>query len=280
MNGLKKRRCVTNIESPKMTSNNSNALGKALTVLEVITEDDRPIAVPDIVDVSGLPRQTVHRVLRQLEELGLVDRDPIRERYSPGERLAHIGMRSVSTRLRRGPAHAVLVDIVDQIGETCNVGMIEGAEVVYIDRVECDWPLRVSLHPGSHVPVHCTAIGKLLLAYMDDDARHEVLSLSKPKRYTKNTITDRDEMEIHLAKIRKQGYAINDQEDAVGLIALAVPIRDANGAVVAGMAVHAPTPRFSIEDAVKRLPLFEVAAVRVSRALFAPTSDQSTLVAE
>lgn len=263
-----------------MTSNNGKALGKALSVLEAIAEDDRPIAVPDIVDTSGLPRQTVHRVLRQLEELGLVDRDPVRERYSPGERLAHIGMRSVSARLRRGPAHAVLVDLVDQIGETCNVGMIEGAEVVYIDRVECDWPLRVSLHPGSLVPVHCTAIGKLLLAYMDEKARHEVLSLAKPKRFTKNTITDRDEMEIHLAKVRDQGYAINDQEDAVGLIAVAVPIRDAEGAVVAGLAVHAPTPRFSIEDAVKGLPLFEAAADRVSRALFAPVRGQSALAAE
>ncbi len=262
-----------------MKQKSSSALEKALTVLDVIAEDDRPIAIPDISDLTGMPRQTVHRVLKQLEDLGLVDRDPIRERYSPGERLAHLGLRAVSARLRRGPAHGVLVDLVNQIGETCNVGMIEENAVVYIDRVECDWPLRVQLHPGSRVPVHCTAIGKLLLAYMDEAARHEVLSIAHMSKFTKNTITDREEMEKHLAQIREQGYAVNDQEDAVGLVAVAVPVIDAAGRVVAGLAVHGPTPRFGIDDAIKRLPLFTVAAERIAKAVFNQKSPSGHIAA-
>ncbi len=246
----------------------SSALDKAFAILEVIAADDRPIAIPDIAVEAALPRQTVHRVLKQLETLGLVDRDPTRDRYSPGERLAQLGLRAISARLRRGPAHAILVDLVDQIGETCNIGMMEDNALVYIDRVECDWPLRVRLHPGSRVPAHCTAIGKLLLAHMSDSARHEVLSVARLTSFTKHTITDRGELEEHLSQIRRQGYAINNQEDAIGLIAIAVPIHDAADNIVAGLAVHAPIPRFSIDDALARLNLFRAAAARISTALF------------
>jgi DNA-binding IclR family transcriptional regulator len=264
----------------EMDKKSNGALGKALAILEAIAEDARPIAVPDIVDATGLPRQTVHRVLKQLEELGLVDRDPIRERFSPGERLAHLGMRSISARLSRGPAHKILVDIVNQIGETCNIGMMESNEVVYIDRVECDWPLRVQFHPGSRVPVHCTAIGKLLLAHMDEEARREVLSIAKLTRYTKHTMTDRRELEAHFELIRQQGYAVNDQEDAIGLVAVAVPIRNAEGEVVAGLAVHAPIPRFTVDDATKRLPLFNDAAIRIADAIFEPNPKANSIAAE
>lgn len=251
-----------------MKNISNGALNKALVILEAIAEDRRPIAVSDIADITGMPRQTVHRVLKQLEELGLADRDPIRERYSPGERLSQLGMRAISARLSRGPAHAILLDIVDQIGETCNVGMMENNEVVYIDRVECDWPLRVQFHPGSHVPMHCTAIGKLLLAHMDEASRNEVLSIAKLTRFTKHTLSDRRELEVHFKLIRDQGYSVNDQEDAIGLIAVAVPIRDTHGNIVAGLAVHAPIPRFTVEDAIKRLPLFNDAASRIADALF------------
>lgn len=263
-----------------MDKKTSGALGKALAILEAIGADDRPIAVPDIADMTGLPRQTVHRVLKQLEDLGLTDRDPVRERYSPGERLAELGLRAISARLSRGPAHKILVDVVDQIGETCNVGMMESSEVVYIDRVECDWPLRVQFRPGSHVPVHCTAIGKLLLAHMDEEARHEVLSIAKLTRYTKHTMTDRRELEAHFELIREQGYAVNDQEDAIGLIAVAVPVRNGNGEVVAGLAVHAPIPRFTVDDAVKRLPLFNDAANRIADVIFSSDKEEHSLAAE
>lgn len=251
-----------------MKSETNSALSKALALLEAISEDDRPVSVPDLVDMIGLPRQSVHRVLRQLEELGLIERDPVRERYSPGIRLAHLGLGAISARVRRGAAHSILVDLVEQTGETINLGMMEENEVVYIDRVECDWPLRVQLQPGSRVPAHCTAIGKLLLANMSEAGRHEVLSIARLRRYTKYTITDRHEIELRLEEIRKQGYAVNDQEDAVGLIALAVPVYSEGGAVVAGLSVHAPTPRFSINEAIKRLPLFTAAASRISEAMF------------
>lgn len=263
-----------------MTKTTNGALGKALTILEAIGAEDRPIAIPDIVDMTGLPRQTIHRVLKQLEELGLADRDPVRERYSPGDRLAELGLRAISARLSRGPAHKILVDVVNQIGETCNVGMMESNQVVYIDRVECDWPLRVQFHPGSRVPVHCTAIGKLLLAHMDEESRHEVLSIAKLTRYTKHTMTDRRELEAHFELIREQGYAVNDQEDAIGLIAVAVPVRDATGNVVAGFAVHAPIPRFTVDDAVKRLPLFNDAANRIADAIFSAGRKGHVLAAE
>jgi hypothetical protein len=104
-------------------------------------------------------------VLRQLEANGLLLHEPVREHYLVGHRLKRLSLSALSASQRTGAAHQVLRKLVSQIDETCNVGILEDREVVYLDRVECDWPLRPQLQPGSR-PAHCSAIGKLLLAYM------------------------------------------------------------------------------------------------------------------
>jgi len=174
-------------EAERSTTN--TAIQKAIAILETIANDTRALSLPDIAEQLSLPRQTIHRVIKQLEELGLVVRDPGRERYRIGQRLNLLALATISNPHQNKTSHAVLQGLVDDVAETCNVGMLDGHEVIYIDRVECDWPLRVQLKAGSRVPVYCTAIGKLLLANQDAEARQHILSVSKLKRYTDNTIT-------------------------------------------------------------------------------------------
>ncbi len=245
----------------------NTAIQKALSVLEIITAEIRPLSVVDISEELGLPRQTVHRVVRQLEELGLVRKDASRERYIAGDRLRSLALRTISSTQSTRGTHAILQSLVDTVNETCNIGMLDGHEVIYIDRVECDWPLRVQLKAGSHVPVHCTAIGKLLLAHLDQDGRGRILETAAMRKYTKYTITDPVHLEAQLEQIAAQGYSINNQEDAVGLIAMAVPVRDPQGDVIAGLAVHAPEPRFSIARAIEHLPMFQAAADKLGIAM-------------
>jgi DNA-binding IclR family transcriptional regulator len=253
-------------EAERSTTN--TAIQKAIAILETIANDTRALSLPDIAEQLSLPRQTIHRVIKQLEEIGLVVRDPGRERYRIGQRLNQLALATISNPHQNKTSHAVLQGLVDDVAETCNVGMLDGHEVIYVDRVECDWPLRVQLKAGSRVPVYCTAIGKLLLANQDAEARQHILSVSKLKRYTDNTITTVDELEADLEEIRLLGYSINNQEDSVGLIAMAVPIRDIHGHVVAGLAVHAPEARLSIPAARRLLPKFHEAAGKISIALF------------
>lgn len=246
----------------------NTAIQKAIAILEIVANDVRALSLPDIANQLSMPRQTVHRVVRQLEDVGLLQRDPGRERYSIGTRLNRLALGAISNSHQRGMAHAVLARLVEEIGETCNVGMLNSHEVVYIDRVECDWPLRVQLKPGSRVPVHCTAIGKLLLAHLDPESRHQILSACQLTRFTDHTITDPKKLEANLEEIRSQGYSINYQEDSVGLIAVAVPVRDGHGHVVGGLAVHAPEARLSVGDARSLLPKLNQAADKIGNTLF------------
>lgn len=247
----------------------NSAIQKGIVILEKIAGDLRPLAIPDIAAELGLSRQTVHRVVRQLEDNDLLVRDPGRERYTVGPRLRRLALSAISTFQQNGATHTILQRLVDEIRETCNIGMLDGQEVIYVDRVECDWPLRVQLKVGSHVPVHCTAIGKLLLAYQDGETRRRMLGAAPLTRYTANTITDPLRLEMALDRIRSQGYAVNDQEDAVGLIAVAVPVLDPQGDVIAGLAVHAPEARLSIAEGRNLLPRLRQTATEVSAALFA-----------
>ena len=249
----------------------NSAIQKALSVLEVVTQEIRPLGIADISRELDLPRQTVHRVIRQLEELGLLRKDPSLERYVTGPRLRALALNTISSSHTTRASHAILQSLVDKVKETCNVGMLDGHEIIYIDRVECDWPLRVLLKAGSHVPVHCTAIGKLLLAYLDKDSRQRILRTAELRRFTKYTITDPDLLEASCEQIAAQGYSVNNQEDAIGLIALAVPVRDPQGEVIAGLAVHAPEPRFPIAKAIEHLDVFRAAADRIGQSLFETT---------
>ncbi len=246
----------------------NTAIQKAIAILETIANDTRALSLPDIAEQLSLPRQTVFRVVKQLEDIGLVIRDPSRERYYIGQRLNHLALASISNSHQNKTSHAILQQLVDEVGETCNVGMLDGHEVIYIDRVECDWPLRVQLKAGSRVPVYCTAIGKLLLANLGAEARQHVLSVSKLKRFTDSTITSPEELEANLEEIRLLGYSINNQEDSVGLIAMAVPIRNVHDQIVAGLAVHAPEARLSIPATRRLLPRFQEAAAKIGSTLF------------
>lgn len=246
----------------------NSAIQKALSVLEVVTSEIRPLSVIDISEELGLPRQTVHRVIRQLEELDLLRKDASRERYVTGQRLRALAINTISSSQSTRGTHAILQGLVDEVKETCNVGMLDGHEVIYIDRVECDWPLRVQLKVGSHVPAYCTAIGKLLLSYQDGDTRERFLQSTKFRKFTKYTITDPVYLSSQLDQIAAQGYSINNQEDAIGLIAMAVPVRDPQGDIIAGLAVHAPEPRFPIGKALEHLSVFHDAAARIGQAMF------------
>ena len=151
--------------------------------------------------------------------------------------------------------HAILAQLVEQIGETCNFTMLHGGEVMYLDRVEAAWPLRMNLTSGSRVPLHCTASGKLLLAYLPKPSRDRMLGTLSYKSYTHSTIADRKSLDAELARIRKARYATDNEEFHAGLVCVAVPTRSPGGQPCAAIAVHAPMSRMPLERALEYLPL-------------------------
>jgi len=243
-----------------------SALDKALAVLEAITAQSQPIGLPDLSARLNLPRQTVHRVLVQLEAAGLVVRDPSRDRFSVGPRLSTLALDALQTHNQAAPVRAILQELVDDIEETCNIGVLDGLQFVYLERIECEWSLRVHLQAGSRVPAHCTSGGKVMLAHLDKGIRARLLASVPLKSFTPHTITRITDLEAALAEVRDRGYAVNDQEHTLGVIGVGVPIADRRGRVLAALAVHGPAARLGLERAIGFVPRLKEAAAIIAGA--------------
>jgi len=252
-----------------------SALEKALAVLEAITAQSQPIGLPDLSARLGLPRQTVHRVLTQLEAAGLIVRDPSRDRFSVGPRLNTLALNALTTRNQSAPIRAILQALVDDIEETCNVGVLDGTDFLYLERIECHWSLRVHLTAGSRLPAHCTSGGKVLLAHLNSHVREKLLRNLTLKQYTDTTITQVEDLEAHLATVRERGYAVNNQEFTVGILGVAVPIITPEGRVLAALALHGPAPRLDLDRAVGFVPKLKEAAARMAEAWAEPVQQDT-----
>jgi IclR family transcriptional regulator, acetate operon repressor len=257
------RRKVTGGGANRSFSQQGAAGGSALkvfAVLECIAAAQRPLAISELAALLGVPKPTMHRIVRQLDSEGLLQREPDSRVYGPGPRLLNFALGAVRSSMRSAPRHAVLEALSAKVGETCNFGMISGSAVLYIDRVEASWPFGLRFEPGSRVPLHCTSVGKLLLSVQPRRRRDELIRATPLARYTENTITDPARLQVELDAIRKRGYSIDNQEFLAGVVCLAVPVRDGKGAICTGLAISAPNARMSIEESVRHLPtLFEAA---------------------
>ncbi len=233
---------------------------KPFAALETVAAARRPLSVTELAVLLGVPKPTMHRIVRQLEGEGLIRREPHGRRYEPGPRLLGFALDVVRTSLGTAPVHAILEALSAQIGETCNLGMMVGNAVVYLDRVEAAWPFGLKFEPGSRVPLHCTSMGKLFLGTLPRQRREALIRASSLYAYTENTIVDPDALRAELERIRRDGYAVDNQEFLAGVICLAVPVRDARDRVFAALAVSAPQARLPVARAIGHLPLLRRAA--------------------
>ena len=222
-------------------------------MLESVASAQRPLAISELAAMLGVPKPTMHRIVRQLDAEGLLQREPHRRVYGPGPRLIGFALGAVRSSMRSAPRHAVLEALSQKVGETCNFGMIAGNAVLYLDRVEASWPFGLRFKSGSRVPLHCTSVGKLLLSVLPRRRRDELIRAIPLARYTENTITDPKKLHAELEGIRKRGYSIDNQEFLAGVVCLAVPVRDNKGMVCAGVAISAPHARMSVAEAIGHL---------------------------
>jgi len=145
---------------------------------------------------------------------------------------------------------------VNKVNETCNIGTLVNGEVMYLDRIEAKhWPLRLQFSSGSRVPLHCSAIGKLFLAFSPAPRRRRLLQHLDLRRYTEQTIVDPASLEAELRQIRKQQVSYDREEFLDGVVCIAVPVLGRNGELLAGVAIQAPQARMGIEGGRAHLPV-------------------------
>ncbi|MGJ7521916.1 IclR family transcriptional regulator [Variovorax sp. LT1P1] len=238
---------------------------RLFALLETIAAKDQRYALQGLVEETGLPKPTLHRMLQQLEGAGLLQREGDGRHYGMGARLRRLAENLLLNDSLHGARHAVLRHLVEEVGESCNITALSGSEVVYLDRVETAAPLRFYLHPGSRVPVHCSASGKIFLAQMDLAQRKRLLAHSPLDAYTPKTLTDLGQIESEIARVQQDGFALDDEEFLPGLLCIAMRVPSRQGPSNLCVAVQAPVMRLDIAKAKKLMPALRRAAQALAR---------------
>ena len=222
----------------------STVLGKVMAVLRAFGIDDSVLSLAELARRTTIPKGTLHRVAADMIDAQLLERAD--GGYRLGGQLFELGMRASVERGLLEVAIPFLEDLYVRTGETVHLGVLEGAEVVYLSKIGGHQQATAPSRLGGRMPLHCTAIGKILLAYADPQVRERVLSGPLP-RFTRNTRVMPGQLAAQLERIVADGVAYEFEESAEGIVCVAAPVRDSAGATVAAVSVTGPSHRFRPE---------------------------------
>ena len=260
------------------TQTTTSVSERALLLLETITQAKEPPTLNELMAAIGLPKATTHRFVALLERLGFVQRASDGRRYEVGHRLLALSLEGMRHAFDLAPRRIILSALVKEIGETCNITMLDGECLIYLDRVESDWPLQFRLTIGSRVPLHCTASGKLFLSLGPLSLRKTLFRTQPFQRHTARTLTTTEQLETELTRIRQTGVGTDNEEFMEGMAATAVPICDSRGRICATVAVHGPVTRLPFSRAIALVPALKKAAKALEQTLLFDTNSPASVL--
>ncbi|MFB0535703.1 MAG: IclR family transcriptional regulator [Anaerolineae bacterium] len=231
--------------SSKSTNRSSTAL-KALKVLEAVAASSQPVSVSEVAQRVDIDGSTAYRMLRTLVDAGYVVQDEISKRYRLSYKVVSLSRNLLAENKVTRLIHERLEQITAETRETLHLSVLDGNETVLILQVKGTQLVKVDFQIGDRVPLHCTSIGKVLLAFQDVQYIEEIIAAGLPKMAS-NTITDPDELRKELQRIRSQGYATDDREFSDNMRCVAVPIFESGGRVHRGISISGPDFRFTFE---------------------------------
>jgi DNA-binding IclR family transcriptional regulator len=250
---MRKKRAHTRGPRPVSASGyRVQVLDRALAILELLAAADESLGPTEVAARLSLHKATTHRLLSVLERHQFIRKDPVDRRYSLGLRLFQLGARPSARMKLRETAEPFLRQLATETGESAHVCVLEGNELMSIATVEGRWSLRTPSTIGRRIPFHCTAVGKALVAFLPERTLCDLLSRTALPQFTRYTIVSRAVLKAELGRIRKCGFAIDNEEKEVGLRCVGAPIYDHTGTVVGSMSIAGPVFRLKKE----RLPDF------------------------
>jgi IclR family transcriptional regulator, pca regulon regulatory protein len=245
------------------------SLAKGFRVLEAFTADAPELALAQVARRAGLSNAVAFRLLNTLVMLGYVERVEGTRAFRLTLKCLDLGFHAIARADLRTAARPVLRQLVGEVNEAASIGVLEGADVLYVERIQAGLTrLGVEVRIGTRVPAYCTAIGHAILAFLPRAEQVRVLEARERVKLTEHTVTDLGALLARLETVRARGYALSEQETVAGLRVLSAPVLDADGAPVAGLSVAAPALRMSREafEAAAAAPVMHAAA-SLSRAL-------------
>jgi IclR family KDG regulon transcriptional repressor len=236
------KRATTKSSAPFIQS-----LQRGFRILEVVTRSEKGVAVAEIARETGLHVSTTFHLLRTLVVLGYVRQEDGSRKYRLGPKVFQLGAAAWSENHLAEIAAPHLAELARRTGETSHLAVRHRDEIITISKIDGSSPVQLSERVGYPRPAHCTAIGKVLLAWLPDGERKAFLAQARLESRTPKTITSVPQLEQELVKVQAQGYAFDDEEFTQGIRCLASPVRNFSGRVVAALGISAPVWRVSLD---------------------------------
>ncbi len=222
-------------------------IGDAFNILRALADEGRPMGVADLAARENYVRSKVHRLLDTLKYEGWVDQDPVTRKYSLGSAVLELAKSKLKSTDLIKVAEPYLAEMVEKCGETGHLGVLDHNQVLYLDKKEASHAIGIITHIGERMPLHCTALGKVLLADLDPKNCRKVVDRMGLQPYTQHSIVDYEELEEELALVREQGYSEDNEEIILGMYCLAAPIKNHMGRVEAAISFSVPIYRLTEE---------------------------------
>ena len=249
-----------------MSATENAAAIRSFRVLEILAVAGRPMQLSEIVEQINLPKQTVHRIVKLLEAAWLIVQVSDSKKYECSARVRNFSVKVLMSSGSLAVArHALLSELVEQVQLNCNLTAISGHEIIYLDRAQHPAAIKLGLKPGSHVPMHCSASGKLLLSLLPKQRRDRLLHTLPLRARTSQSITQPDRLEAELARTRKRRYGISRHEHVEGMNAIAVPVSLGKNRICAAVAVQAFEEEKSFDQLMELMPQLQRTAQEIAQ---------------
>lgn len=224
-----------------------HSLDRAVSVLEILSQSDTPLSLAEICQRMGLHKSTAHRSLMVLERSALIERT-VENRFRLGLRLHELGNRAVEQNDLPARVHPFSRRLSAQVGETVHLSILENTSIVYLDKMEPEHRVRMACRVGITNPVYCTSMGKAMLAFQPEKSMEQVISKIRFTAFTHKTLRSREALLKSLERVRRRGYAIDDEEIEVGVRCIGAPIFNEHHRPIAAMSISGPSSRITAQS--------------------------------
>ena len=245
-----------------------NSVLRAFRLLETFSHEHPRYSHKDLAGLLGINKSSLTRLLNTLIAAGYLAKDGKTGEYLLSPKILRIGGVYLGQMEIHQTARPILTELAEAVGETAHLGVLDDYSVLYIDKIDTQRSVGMKSYVGRRLPAYSSALGKNLLAWLDPEELEEYLSSTELKPFTANTITDPDRLREHLKQVRKQGFALDDQENEEHLFCVSAPVFDMDGKMVAAISTAAPYFRIDSPEAQQRcIKAVKEAAEKISQGL-------------
>jgi IclR family transcriptional regulator, KDG regulon repressor len=218
---------------------------KAIRLLDMLGDGNGAYGVSELARLVDMDKSSVSRMLRTLEQAGYVEQDPVTQRYSLGLNIGVLGYKALKRMDLRTASRPLLERLAETTGECAHIAILADRRAFYIDQAAPERGVGVDAPIGTLAPLHCTALGKILLAFQSEAVREQIMQVMSYELYTRRTMGSAEALRDHLARVRTQSVAFDDEEYSIGVRCMASPIFRYDNTVCAAIGVSGPSPRIT-----------------------------------